>query len=268
MFSTDFRILQGNLRKSYEMGHGLLNDDDLQSFAAILTTKSWISIENNTCFTASACHSHWQPHFPTTRTALSERRAPSSFRAMIWINKQYTNVQQIPVLSLDICAVVVQTNSRDLFMASVYVFCSINNRTLDNTRLEKRISFLYDAFCQKRLTKPHLELILTGDFNRWDVLWGGDEIVSHSRQGQGQPIINHLANLDPHFLLPRGTIIYTGATRLKNAASTVDLIFSNTRLDEDQILCTTLDIDYRSDYEAIHTVFTMATPELPFASPR
>ncbi len=74
-------------------------------------------------------------------------------------------------------------------MASVYILCSTNNRTLDNTLLEKRISFLYDVFCQKRLAKPHLELILTGDFNRWDVLWGGDKITSHSRQGEGQPIV-------------------------------------------------------------------------------
>ncbi len=170
MFSTEFRILQANLRKSCEIGDSLFNDDDLQSLTAILSTEPWARVENNTCFTASAYHSHWQLYFPTTRTAPSERQTPSLFRALIWINKRYANVQQIPVLSPNICAVVLQTNSRDIFMASVYVPCSTNNQTLDNTRLEKRINFLYDAFSQERLTKPNLELILTGDFNRWDVL--------------------------------------------------------------------------------------------------
>lgn len=127
---------------------------------------------------------------------------------------------------------------------------------------------MYNAFCLERLTKPHLELILTGDFNRWDVLWGGDGIASHSRQGEGQPLVNLMADLDLQLLLPRGTITYTGATRLGNAASTIDLIFSSTRLAEDRILCTTLDTDHRSDHAAIQTVFTMATPELPFAPPR
>lgn len=171
MLSTDFRILQANLRKSCEIGHSLFNDNELQSFAAILTTEPWAKIENNTCFTAPVYHYHWQPYFLTTRTALIEGRAPSPFRSMVWINKRYVNVQQIPVFSPDICAVILQTSNRDIFMASVYIPCIINNRTLDNARLEKRISLLYDAFCQERLVKPHLELILTSDFNRWDVLW-------------------------------------------------------------------------------------------------
>lgn len=104
---------------------------------------------------------------------------------MIWINKQYANIQQISVQSPDIYIVVLQTNSRDLFLGSVYISCSINNRTLDDLRLEKRINLLYEAFRQEQLSKPHLEFILTGNFNRWDALWGGDKIVLHSRHGEG-----------------------------------------------------------------------------------
>lgn len=268
MFNTDFRILQANLRKSCEIGHSLFNDNEFQSFAAILTTETWAKIENNTCFTAPAYHFHWQPYFPTTRTAPSEGRTPSPFCFMVWVNKQYANVQQIPVLSPDICAVILQTSNRDLFMASIYVPCSTNNRALGNARLEKRISLLYNTFCQERLAKPHLELILTSDFNRWDVLWGGDGIALHSRQGEGQLLVNLMADLDLQLLLPRGTVTYARATRLKNAASIMYLIFSSTRLAEDRILCTTLDTDHGSDHATIQTVFTMATPKLPFAPPR
>lgn len=81
-------------------------------------------------------------------------------------------------------------------MALVYVPCSTNNRTLDDTRLNKRISLLYETFCQERITKPHLELILTGDFNPWDMLLGDDRITLHSHQGEGQLLVNLMADLD------------------------------------------------------------------------
>ena len=76
-----------------------------------------------------------------------------------------------------------------------------------------------------------------------------------------------MADLDLQLLLPRETITYTGVTRLGNAVSTIDLIFSSTCLAEDRILCTTLDIDHGSDHATIETVFIIATPELPFAPP-
>lgn len=97
---------------------------------------------------------------------------------------------------------------------------------------------------------------------------GGDGIALHSRQGEGQPLVNLMADLDLQLLRPQGTITYTGATRLGNAAFTIDLIFSSTPLAKDQILCTTLDIDHGSEHAAIQTVFTIATPELPFTPPR
>ena len=136
-------------------------------------------------------------------------------------------------------------------MASVYVPCSTNNRLADDTQLEERINLLHNAFLHEQLTKPHLELILTGDFNRWYTLWGGNNIASHSCQGEGQLLNNLMADLDLQLLLPQGTITYSGATSLGNAASTMDLVFSNTRLAEDRILCTTLDTDYSSDHAAI-----------------
>ncbi len=118
------------------------------------------------------------------------------------------------------------------------------------------------------MTKPYLELILTGDLNYWDILWGSDKITSYSRQDESQLIVNFMANLDLQLLFSQRTITYTGATRLGNAASTIDSIFSSTCLAEDRILCTNLDIDHGSDHAAIQIVFTMATPELLFASPR
>ncbi len=116
---------------------------------------------------------------------------------------------------------------------------------------------MHNAFLHEKLAKPHLELILTGDFNWWYTLSGGNNIASHSRQGGGQLLIHLMADLDLQLLLPQGTITYSGATSLSNAASTTDLVFSSTRLAEDRILCTTLDTNYSLDHAAIQTVFSM-----------
>lgn len=60
-----------------------------------------------------------------------------------------------------------------------------------------------------------------------------------------------MTNLDLQLLLPRETITYMGVTKLGNAVSTIDLVFSSTRLAEDRILCTPLNTDHRSDPAAI-----------------
>ena len=166
MLSTDFRILQANLRKSREVSHSLFNDESLQSYAAIFTTEPWTKFENNTCVTAPAYHTYWESFFPTTQVISLERQSPSPFRAMIWTNKKFANIQQIAIPHPDICAATLQADDRDLFSASVYVPCSTNNRLANNTQLEEMINLLHNAFLHEQLAKPHLELILTGDFNR------------------------------------------------------------------------------------------------------
>lgn len=76
-----------------------------------------------------------------------------------------------------------------------------------------------------------------------------------------------MADLDFQLLLSQGTITYSGATRLRNAASTIDLVFSSARLAEDRILCTTLDTDHGSDHAAIQTLFSMNTSKPSFMPP-
>lgn len=66
-----------------------------------------------------------------------------------------------------------------------------------------------------------------------------------------------MAYLDLQLLLFLGTIIYLRAISLKNAISTIDLIFGSACLVENQILYTTLDIDHGLDYTAIRTVLSL-----------
>lgn len=47
-----------------------------------------------------------------------------------------------------------------------------------------------------------LELILTGDFNRWDSLWGENLIAPHSLQGEAEPLLDLMSKLNLQSLLP------------------------------------------------------------------
>jgi hypothetical protein len=48
------------------------------------------------------------------------------------------------------------------------------------------------------------DVILVGDFNRYDTLWGGDEVTGR-RQGEARPIIELMGEYGLYSLLPRGT---------------------------------------------------------------
>lgn len=64
-----------------------------------------------------------------------------------------------------------------------------------------------------------------------------------------------MTGLDLHLLFPQGIIAYTGVTRLGNTTFTINLIFSNTCLAKDWILCTTLNNDNGLDYATIQIDF-------------
>lgn len=51
---------------------------------------------------------------------------------------------------------------------------------------------------------PRLDIIIAGDFNRHDQLWGGDGVLP-SRQGETDPIIDFMSEWGLESLLPRGT---------------------------------------------------------------
>ena len=132
---------------------------------------------------------------------------------MIWINKVHTNVHRIEVTHRDICAVVLTLGDRKVFFASVYVPCSWGSRTKDDIRLKKRLDLVEQAFLIQKKQGSNLELVITGDFNRWDLLWGGNSLASHTRQGEGRILIDFMSDLDLQFLLPCGTASYTGVKK-------------------------------------------------------
>ena len=77
-----------------------------------------------------------------------------------------------------------------------------------------------------------------------------------------------MTDLDLHFFLSQGIIIYTGATKLGYAASTINPIFNSIYLAEDKIIYANLDTDYGSDHAAIQMVIALDIFELLFTPPR
>ncbi len=106
----------------------------------------------------------------------------------------------------------------------------------------------------------NLELAIGGDFNRWDTLWGGDNLTSLPCQGEGRSIIEFMTELDLQFLLPRGTITYTGNSR--GGESTIGLTIVLSRLFSERVVCQTHETKHGSDHLAIVSEFVTKTPEV------
>jgi hypothetical protein len=90
----------------------------------------------------------------------------------------------VPIESLDLTAVVIRLPKQLIFIASVYVEGG-NASALDNT-----CNHLLNTITKvQRDTGTVVEILIMGDFNQHNQLWGGDD-VSLGRQGKADPIIN------------------------------------------------------------------------------
>jgi len=108
------------------------------------------------------------------------------------------------------------------------------------------------------------ELIIAGDFNRHDQLWGGDEVDSSVRQGEAAAIIEMMMDLDLQSLLPRGTKTYEG----RAGESTIDLILATAELVASRVMCQPYQTEHRSDHLAISTTFALKVETSTSLQPR
>jgi hypothetical protein len=103
-------------------------------------------------------------------------------------------------------------------------------------------------------------ILIVGDFNRHDQLWGGNRVATRRRQGEAEPIVLLMADWGLTSLLPRG--IFTreeGPHR-----STIDLVLASTELSGRVTRCRVHPVEHGSDHRAIETTFqSEARPTLP-----
>ncbi|EAQ84176.1 hypothetical protein CHGG_10580 [Chaetomium globosum CBS 148.51] len=107
-------------------------------------------------------------------------------------------------------------------------------------------------------TGTRTDIILAGDFNRHDQLWGGDD-VSPRRQGEGDRIINLMDEHSLCSLLPRGTKTWQSG----DIESTIDLVLASAELADQLLRCTIHPCDHGSDHRAIETAFDTTVEDRP-----
>ncbi|KAJ3454196.1 hypothetical protein MRS44_018090 [Fusarium solani] len=105
-------------------------------------------------------------------------------------------------------------------------------------------------------TGKRTDVILAGDFNRHDQLWGGDEVTGR-RQGEASPIIDLMDEHGLLSLLPRGTKTWEGP----GGESTIDLMLASAELADEMVHCGIHPTEHGSDHRAIETEFDLTTPE-------
>jgi hypothetical protein len=117
---------------------------------------------------------------------------------MLWVNKE-VEAEQVPIDSLDVTAAVVRLSDRLVFTASVYVPGG------DGQALQEICAKLRTAIKEvRRRSGRAVDVVVLGDFNRHDQMWGGDD-VAVERQGEADPIIDLMNDFMLRSLLRRGT---------------------------------------------------------------
>ncbi|OAQ59084.1 retrovirus polyprotein [Purpureocillium lilacinum] len=161
------------------------------------------------------------------------------------------NIEQMPIESADLTAAVLRLPARDVLVVSIYVEWN-NEQALASamTLLDGLIRQFRDR------TGRRTDVVLAGDFNRHDFLWGGNE-VSARRQGEGEPIIDLMSEHGLCSLLPRGTKTWQGP----ESESTIDLVLATSELADEMVACAIHPTEHGSDHRAIQTTFDVEMPE-------
>ncbi|KJZ68823.1 hypothetical protein HIM_11783 [Hirsutella minnesotensis 3608] len=196
----------------------LMNDAGLKDFAVLALSEPYARNTGGEVVTSPMGHHNWTKMIPTcTRDGLWP------IRSMLWIRSDL-EAEQVPVPSADLTAVVLRLEGRAVMVVSVYV------QGKNDEALTSAMDLLRDLIDRFRDgTGNRTDVVLAGDFNRHDLLWGGDE-VSTNRQGDGQPIIDLMNEFGLSSLLPRGTKTWQRA----DEESTIDLVLASAELaDED-----------------------------------
>ncbi|KAF4232603.1 hypothetical protein CNMCM8980_004850 [Aspergillus fumigatiaffinis] len=182
---------------------------------------------------------------------------------MIWVNRNIPSVQQIEITSTDITAVLIPID-KPILAVSAYVPPIAHGEEME--ALVERLALIGEAI--SRLRERYgaaLEVIVTGDFNRHHLLWGGNEVIrQRKRQDEADPIIHFMADFGLQSLLPKGTITFEA----RSQRSTIDLVLASEGLTTRLNRCQIHPVEHGSDHRAIQSVFDFTSPASVLDIPR
>ena len=190
----------------------MLNDENLKDFGRLLIQEPHCFLDDTNKPVASPiCHTYWNQFLPSNHV---NDRYP--IRSLIWVHKDI-QARQVPIPSPDLTAVLITIQDRKILAFSVYIPPIGPTARQDLTsRVEAIKTTIISTTNQYN---REIELVIAGDFNRHDQLWGGDGIATTVRQGEAADIIHLLYEFDLQSLLPRGTITFEAY----QGESTIDL---------------------------------------------
>ena len=184
------RVLQANLGKRPGVQHSLMNDEALQHHGLLMITEpACFTRDDGRVIAPPSRHLSWEQILPT-KIAVGTRFL---IRSVVYASAE-RQARSVPVALPDISAIQFQLDGRLSLAISVYL------PPADARVLQITARLIREAVRRHGIGR---ELIVTGDFNRHDQLWGGDEIGATPRQGEAQEILDLMDDLDLHLLLPR-----------------------------------------------------------------
>jgi hypothetical protein len=242
------RVIQLNVRKQGTVHESLMNDEETQNAVALAIQEPQARRIQGRLLTTPMGHHKWTKMVPSTW-----REGRWAIRSMLWVNKDI-EAEQVAIESPDLTAAVIRLPERLIFMASVYVEGG------DASALEDACDSLRKAITKvRRDTHTVVEIMIVGDFNRHDQLWGGDD-VSLGRQGEADPIIDLMNEFALSSLLKRGTKTWQGGGHSGDCESTIDLVLASENLTDSTVKCAIHGTEHGSDHRAIETVFDTPWP--------
>ena len=249
------KFLQANLNKSRNVQHALHNDDALQDFTAILG-------QEPNCFTSRGkvvvpgTGRNWVCFTPPPQVG-----SMWPVRACMWVRADVSAVQ-LPISCADIAAAVITLNHRRILAASVYIpstHAAGVSPSQARDQMQARLQLLRELIRSEKTNDPEIDIVVAGDFNRHDTLWGGPAVGETVRQGEAEPIITFIDQAGLQSMLLPGEITFERS----GLKSTIDLSLASTRLAESLLQCTIWPNEYGSDHRAVVTEFDVDEETVP-----
>ena len=247
--SKALRIIQLNVGKQAPVHDSLINDKEIQDAMVLAIQEPQAHRISGQLLTTPMGHHKWTKMVPS---AWREGRWP--IRSMLWVNRDI-EAEQVPIDSPDLTAAVIRLPERLVLVTSVYVPGG------DAQALRDTCDHLRKAITEvRRKAGTVVEVMIMGDFNRHDQLWGGDD-VSLERQGEADPIIDLMNEFALSSLLKRGTKTWHGRGHGGDLESTIDLVLASENLTDSMVKCAIYGTEHGSDHSTIESVFDVLTPE-------
>jgi hypothetical protein len=186
-------------------------------------------------------------HYGWTRLVPTESREGRwAIHSMLWVKKEL-EAEQVTIASPDMTGVVIRTGDRKVLVVSVYI------PPTDQDALRGACDLLRAVVNNAQRGRGEMvDVMLVGDFNQHDQLWGGED-VTFARQREATAIIDLMSDCSLQSLLPQGTKTWEKGA----SATTIDLVLASSSLARQVSHCATADADYGSDHRAIETTIDM-----------